>query len=242
VGLNAVLAALQNRGQALKRLIISDAERHPNSTFKTILETLKTLGHRYQTVPAATFKRFAPAAHQGIAAFFEEINPLDLEDFLKTIPLEGPYLIVALDRVEDPGNFGALFRSAWSLGAKAIFTAKDRSAALTPQALKAASGAVEKLPWVKVTNLVAAFSKLKELGFWVVGADSQDSGESLFDFKFPLRSVLVLGAEGKGLSRLTREKADYLVQIPLAGKSDSLNVASAGAIFLYAYRSQTRDA
>ncbi|MDR2354452.1 MAG: 23S rRNA (guanosine(2251)-2'-O)-methyltransferase RlmB [Deltaproteobacteria bacterium] len=239
VGLNSVLAALQSRGSSLRRLLLSDTHRHKSAVLTEILQTLQSLGQRYQVVPASYFRRFTPTNHQGIAAFFEEISPLGLEDLLATLSPTDPTLLVALDHILDPGNLGALFRSAKAFGAHALITVKDRAAGLTPQALKAASGACETLPWVKVGNLALTLDKLKNLGFWVVGTTPQ-AQENLLDFKFPERVVLVLGAEGPGISRLIQQKADFLIKIPLASGLDSLNVAQAGSIFFYAYRSQWR--
>jgi 23S rRNA (guanosine2251-2'-O)-methyltransferase len=234
IGLSPVREALLQRGENLRRLYLSRG-REQSPILTEILGIVKDLGHSPKRVPQNFFNRFKPAAHQGVAAYFEEKAPLSFEDFLSNLPPKPPSLILALDQVEDPGNLGALLRSAWGFGALGVLVPKDRSARLTPAAIKISAGGSEHVPLVYVTNLVQALETLKERGFWTVGAEG-GHGESLFTFSFPVRTVLILGSEGKGMRRLTKSKVDFTVKIPLAKGVDSLNVASAGAVFMYAFK------
>ncbi|MDR2613425.1 MAG: 23S rRNA (guanosine(2251)-2'-O)-methyltransferase RlmB [Deltaproteobacteria bacterium] len=234
VGINAVAEALEARGAALRRLLVSSARR-PSAALAALLERAASLGAPVRRVPPSFFGRFAPSAHQGICAVFDEKAPLDLPEFLESLPAEGPSLLLALDHVEDPGNLGALLRSAWAFGADGAIAPRDRSAGLTPAAAKAAAGGLERIPLARVANLPRALRLLKKEGYWTVGAEA-GGAESLAGFEFPERTVLILGGEGRGLGRLVSSLADFRVGIPLCGGAESLNVSAAGAVFMYAFR------
>jgi 23S rRNA (guanosine2251-2'-O)-methyltransferase len=186
-------------------------------------------------LPADFFQRFKDTAHQGIAAYFVETSPKDLEEFLAEVPLSVPSLILALDHIEDPRNLGALLRSAWCFGVRGVIIPKDRSALLGPTAMKASAGGAEHVPVVRVVNLASALDTLKQNGFWTVAACG-NAQEKLHSFSFPQKTVLILGSEGKGIKRLIMDKADFRVAIPMVEGADSLNVATAAAIFMYAFR------
>jgi 23S rRNA (guanosine2251-2'-O)-methyltransferase len=148
-------------------------------------------------------------------------------------PAEPPLLLV-LDGVTDPHNLGACLRSADAFGAHAVVVPKDRAVGVNATVAKAASGAADTIPVITVTNLARALRELKEAGVWIVGADA--GGESLFDADVSGPIAWVLGAEGEGLRRLTREHCDRIVGIPLAGSVESLNVSVAAGICLFATR------
>ena len=148
-------------------------------------------------------------------------------------------LILVLDGVTDPHNFGACLRSAEAAGVTAVVVPKDRAVGVNATVAKAASGAADTVPVITVTNLARALRDLKERGVWILGADA--GGESLFDADVAGPVAWVLGAEGSGLRRLTRELCDRIVGIPLAGAVESLNVSVAAGICLYASR-QARTA
>ena len=172
------------------------------------------------------------SAHQGVGAVFDPVNYLAWERFRQTLPPEGPALVLALDRVEDPGNLGALMRSALAFGALGVVTPRDRAASLTQAALKASSGAAEILPLARAVNLRRALEDLKRAGFWLVGADGRGP-ENLFTFDFPRRAVVVLGSEGRGLGPFIRKICDFLVAVPQMNRAvSSLNVSVAGALFM----------
>jgi 23S rRNA (guanosine2251-2'-O)-methyltransferase len=171
--------------------------------------------------------------HQGIVALIDEALPyVTLDDVLENID-EEPLLIV-LDGVTDPHNLGACLRSADAFGAHALVVPKDRAVGVNATVAKAASGAADTVPVIAVTNLARTLRDLKARGVWIVGAET--GGESLFDADVAGPIAWVLGAEGSGLRRLTRETCDRIAGIPLQGSVGSLNVSVATGICLYATR------
>ncbi|MDJ0983133.1 MAG: 23S rRNA (guanosine(2251)-2'-O)-methyltransferase RlmB [Kiloniellales bacterium] len=169
------------------------------------------------------------AVHQGLALLVE---PLPAPDLAAVLPAEGPAVVVALDQVSDPQNLGGILRSAAGFGALAVITQDRHAPGVTPSLAKAASGALEAVPLVQVNNLVRALEDLKKQGFWVVGLDAE-AEEPLSVLDAGSRVVLLLGAEGAGLRRLSKETCDFLAAIPLQGPVASLNVGTAAAIGLY---------
>jgi len=171
--------------------------------------------------------------HQGVVALVDEALPnVTLDDVLETI--DEPALLVVLDGVTDPHNLGACLRSADAFGAQAVVVPKDRAVGVNATVAKAASGAADTVPVIAVTNLARALRDLKARGVWIIGAET--GGENLFDADVTGPIAWVLGAEGAGLRRLSRESCDRLVGIPLQGTVESLNVSVATAICLYATR------
>jgi 23S rRNA (guanosine2251-2'-O)-methyltransferase len=168
--------------------------------------------------------------HQGVVARVEIKNTADtLEEVLKGV--ESPMLLV-LDGVTDPHNLGACLRVANGAGAHAVIAPKDRAVGLTPTVSKVASGAAESTPYLMVTNLARMLGELKERNIWIVGADER-ADKSLYDADLPESIAWVLGAEGEGMRRLTRESCDLLVKIPMRGEVGSLNVSVSAGICLY---------
>jgi len=141
-------------------------------------------------------------------------------------------LILVLDGVTDPHNFGACLRSADAAGVHLVITAKDRSVGLTATARKVACGAAETVPVCQVTNLVRGIETLKDAGIWIAGA-AGEATETLYQIDFTGPMAIIMGAEGSGLRRLTREKCDYLMNIPMSGEVSSLNVSVATGVCLY---------
>lgn len=172
-------------------------------------------------------------AHQGILAVVSEITYASVEDVLNRAEASGrPPLLVICDHLSDPQNLGAIVRSAEVFGAHGVIIPKRRSVSVTPAAVKASAGACLHLPIVRCTNLHAVIGELKEKGLWICGADG--AGDRLIsDADLAGPTAIVLGSEGDGLSRLTREDCDFLVRIPMAGKVNSLNVSAAASVFLY---------
>jgi 23S rRNA (guanosine2251-2'-O)-methyltransferase len=227
-----VLEALKARGGLLVRLFLKERRRGP--LIPEILERTRRAGREPSFLPASSFPELSGLNHQGISAVFRKQRSPSLDELLESLPADGDSLILALDHLQDPGNLGALLRSAHAFGADAVVSSGDRSASLSPGAVKASQGAAERVPFLRAKNLNSALKTLKSRGYWVAGA-RQDGALPLPAFKFPRRTILVLGSESRGLSRLTEELCDFLVSIPMAA-GDSLNVAAAGAILLYAYR------
>ena len=175
--------------------------------------------------------------HQGVVAIVDAASAfVSLDDVLDT--LEEPPLLLVLDGVTDPHNLGACLRNADAFGAHAVVVPKDRAAGLSASVAKAASGAADTVPLITVTNLARALRDLKDRGVWILGADA--GGESLFDADVSGPVAWVLGAEGAGLRRLTRELCDRVVGIPIRGSVGSLNVSVASGICLFATRQARR--
>ncbi|MPM59862.1 putative TrmH family tRNA/rRNA methyltransferase [bioreactor metagenome] len=170
--------------------------------------------------------------HQGVIAIAVAKPMVDVEDMLRLAKEKGedPFLIV-LDGIEDPGNVGALMRTAAAVGAHGMILREKRAAGMSPAALKAAAGAWEYLPVATVTNISRTLQQLKTQGVWVAGADME--GELIYrsNLKGPL--AIVIGSEGKGLSRLVKEHCDFLLRFPMVGPIGSLNASVAGGLFMY---------
>jgi 23S rRNA (guanosine2251-2'-O)-methyltransferase len=168
--------------------------------------------------------------HQGVLMFVEAAPQVtDLDDLLDKVP--EPMLLL-LDGVTDPRNLGACLRVADGAGVHAVVAPKDHACPLTEAAIQTASGAAESVPYMMVTNLAGTISDLRERGVWVMGTADEADG-TLYEHSIPRSVAWVLGAEGKGLRRLTRQRCDTLVRIPMAGQVPSLNVSVAAGIVLY---------
>lgn len=182
------------------------------------------------------------ANHQGVVAFSEEAKKLtenDLESLLEN--LTAPAFLLILDGVQDPHNLGAILRSADAAGVHAVIAPKDKAVGITPTVSKIACGAAETVPFIQVTNLARTLEQLKEKNIWIYGA-AGEAETSLYDTKLSGAIAIVMGAEGEGLRRLTRDHCDVLVKIPMHGKMSSLNVSVATGVFLFeVVRQQTRQ-
>ena len=180
------------------------------------------------------------AVHQGMAIEAEGLADVDLDTALTSIPVDGaPHILVLLDQVTDPHNVGAILRSAAAFGAVAVIAPEHGAPPVTGALAKAASGALEIVPFIRVTNLARCLEHIKEAGFWCVGLDSAAT-DNLATLDLPERIALVLGAEGVGLRRLVREHCDFVARLPTRGNLASLNVSNAAAVALYAL-TQRRD-
>jgi 23S rRNA (guanosine2251-2'-O)-methyltransferase len=229
-GFHAVIARLRQDPQSVHALY-AEAGRD-DRRMRELLTAAQAAGVRVMRVERDRLDGLTGgAAHQGVVA---QVKPrqtaTSLEELLEK--LAEPPLLLILDGVQDPHNLGACFRVAGAFGAHAIVAPKDRAVGLTPTVRKVASGAAETVPFVAVTNLARTLEALKARRVWVWGADP--AGERLL-CELPLETgtAWVLGAEGQGLRRLTREKCDALVRIPMRGQVGSLNVAVAAGICLY---------
>jgi len=200
-----------------------------------LLSEARQAGLKPQGVDKAELDRLLPGAnHQGVVAASAAPaaqGESDLDELLTT--LSGPPLLLVLDGVTDPHNLGACLRSADGAGVHAVIAPRDRAAGLTPTACKVASGAAESVPFIQVTNLARTLRHLRDsYGVWVTGtAGEADTSLYQADLKGPL--ALVMGAEEKGMRRLTREQCDQLVYLPMAGSVESLNVSVATGVCLY---------
>lgn len=223
-GFHAVKAALGNPKRQLKQLYAS----------QNAAASLKNdgLDVPVQLVSASELARYAPedAVHQGIVGLFSPLAPIDLENLT---PDGGP--VILLDQITDPHNIGAIMRSAAVFGAQAVITADHHSPTLTGTLAKAASGALEHIPLITVKNIARALDQLKKHGFFVVGL--AEGGANMIDLiEANTGYVLVMGAEGRGMRRLTREHCDFIAEIPCSspdGHFTTLNVSNAAAVALF---------
>jgi 23S rRNA (guanosine2251-2'-O)-methyltransferase len=228
-GKHAIYEALQSEAQ-IERIII-DYKSQNNSDIKKIISLARTKSIKVQIVPSQKFwKECAEENAQGIIAYTSEILQLDIADIVMN-PKKYP-LVLAVDHIEDPYNFGAIIRTAEIFGVKAIIYPKDRNSQITPGVIKVSSGAIHHLDIIKVVNLAQALQKLEKAGYWLYGADSnQGTDLDTFSPSFPL--VLVVGNEHKGISTRISKMLHLKVKIPTIGKTDSLNVSVATGVISY---------
>lgn len=228
-GFHAVFAALEDARQKPTEILLADTRRDERA--RRVRELASRLGIELRVLARSELDLALPGVrHQGVLARVPAVE-LQGEDILDA-PAEQGLLLLALDGVQDPHNLGACLRSAEAAGAAAVIVPRDRAAQLTPVARKVAAGAAERIPLVSVTNLSRTLAQLKQKGYWLTGLAGQAS-ESLFEVDLTGPVVLVMGAEGDGLRRLTRETCDRLVHIPMQGKAESLNVSAATAVCLF---------
>jgi 23S rRNA (guanosine2251-2'-O)-methyltransferase len=237
IGFHAVAARLSQRAESVQAIYIT-AARHDRRA-REIVELAQTLGIDVHAVDDARLAQLADGeVHQGVVA---QVQGEELRQTLEEIldALTTPPLLLLLDGVTDPHNLGACLRSADAFGVDAVIIPKDRAVGVNATVAKVASGAVETVPVAAVTNLARTMRDLKERGVWLIGADA-DGKESLFDADLSGPIGWVLGGEGSGLRRLTRELCDRRVSIPLMGSVASLNISVAAGICLFATRQQRR--
>ena len=227
-GPHAVLAALANPRRRCRRLVMTEAAAEANRDSLAGLDAPQA-----ETRSREEIDRLLPpgAVHQGIAVLTDPLSEPDLGEVLDALP-DGKGLIVVLDQVTDPHNVGAVLRSAAAFGADAVLLPERHAPGATGVLAKAASGALDLVPLVHVVNLARELDRLKAAGFWCVGLDSE-ADQTVAAADLTGRVVLVLGAEGGGLRRLTRERCDLLVPLPTQTRLASLNVSNAAAIALY---------
>ena len=234
-GFHAVTARLRARPESVRTVYVDAARRDRRSR-----ELVDRAAAANVAVHAVDAERLAALAggdrHQGVVAIVAADTPYrTLDEVLDD--LQEPALLLILDGVTDPHNLGACLRSADAFGAHAVVVPRDRAVGMNATVAKAASGAAESVPLVSVTNLARTLRDLKARGTWLLGADAAGD-ENLFEADLSGPVAWVLGAEGRGLRRLTRELCDRVVRIPLLGAVRSLNVSVAAGICLFATRRQ----
>jgi 23S rRNA (guanosine2251-2'-O)-methyltransferase len=236
-GIHAVESALRNDTENLGQIWLDKRSR--NDRLKKLEKMAEELGLRIAMLdPEKLDKVAGNNRHQGIVAEYYKLKSYtenDLYDLLDGLE-ETPFLLV-LDGVTDPHNLGACLRTAEGAGVHAVIAPKDNAASITPTVRKVASGAAEIVPFIAVTNLARTLDTLKERGIWLTGT-SDKAKQTLYqaDLKGPM--ALVMGAEGAGVRRLTEERCDFLVSIPMHGQVSSLNVSVATGVCLYEARRQ----
>jgi 23S rRNA (guanosine2251-2'-O)-methyltransferase len=230
-GHHAVLAAIDNPDRRIRRLVQAGAER---SGERAALGGGDRPLPRWENIDRPALDRLAgrESVHQGVAAEVEPLAELEIED-LAALAAERPNaVVVILDQVTDPHNVGAILRSAAAFGALAVILTERHAAPETGVLAKAASGALDVTPLVRVANLARAMEQLKEAGFWCVGL-AGEADKTLAQANLTGKIALCLGAEGPGLRRLTRTHCDLLAKLPTSGPIEHLNVSNAAAVALY---------
>jgi 23S rRNA (guanosine2251-2'-O)-methyltransferase len=238
-GFHAVTARLRHDASSIEEIYI-DAERH-DARMKDLVRAVKEANVRMIHADDARLNAIVGTRrHQGVVAKAGELSlARNLDELLDAI--EGPPLLLILDGVTDPHNLGACLRVADGAGAHAVIAPKDRAVGLNATAAKVASGAADTVPYITVTNLARTLRELKERDIWVIGTDD-NAEKGLYEADFAGPAALVMGSEGEGMRRLTRETCDVLVHIPMAGSVESLNVSVASGVCLYEARRQRTTA
>jgi len=230
-GWHAVEAVLKREPERLQRVWIQTGRQ--DKRVKSITDALDGLGVAWKVVHRRELDERVSGVHQGIVAAVSESREWAEDDLLSQLAdRDKPPFLLVLDGVTDPHNLGACMRTADAVGVQAVIVPKDKSASLTPVARKVACGAAETVPFVRVTNLARFLRTLKDQGVWLIGT-AGEAKATLFQADFKGAVALVMGAEGKGMRRLTREHCDQLINIPMLGHVDSLNVSVATGVCLY---------
>jgi 23S rRNA (guanosine2251-2'-O)-methyltransferase len=229
-GFHAILARLRADPKSVVEVFL-DETRH-DGRIKDLAAIAERAGVKVMKVPTKRLDGFyGGGRHQGVVARVEIKTPShSLDEILEQV--QGPPLLLLLDGVTDPHNLGACLRVANAAGVHAVVAPKDRAAGISAAVSKVASGAAEATPYIMVTNLARTIDELKEREIWVVGTDER-AEQSLYQANLPEAIAWVLGAEGEGMRRLTREKCDLLVRIPMTGEVGSLNVSVAAGVCLF---------
>ena len=230
-GIHAVDALLKRRPQSIEEAFIQ-AERH-DQRLQALIELLEQHNLRYQRIPRAELDQLVSGSHQGVVVRTLAGQSLREQDLWQQLDqLTHDPLLLVLDGVTDPHNLGACLRTADAAGADAVIVPKDKSAGLNATVRKVACGAAEVVPFYQVTNLARTLRELQQRGIWVVGT-AGEAEQSLYQLSLSGGLALIMGNEGKGMRRLTREHCDYLAKLPMAGSVSSLNVSVATGVCLF---------
>lgn len=230
VGKNPVIEALKSERDINKILIAEGSQR---GQMQQITQLAKENGVLVQFVPKKKIDQITDQIHQGVLAYVAAYQYAELDDlFAAAEKKQEPPFFLLLDEIEDPHNLGSIMRTADAVGAHGIIIPKRRAVGLTATVAKASTGAIEYIPVVRVTNMARTIDELKERGVWIAGTDAKGKEDyRRFDGSIPLG--LVIGSEGKGMGRLVRDKCDFLIHLPMAGKVTSLNASVAAALLMY---------
>lgn len=234
-GFHAVTSRIRHEASSVEEIYVDSGRS--DRRMQELLHAAKAAGIR--VIPADDQRLsniVGTRRHQGVVAKAGELSlARNLDELLDAI--DGPPLLLVLDGITDPHNLGACLRVADGVGAHAVIAPKDRAVGLNATAAKVASGAAETVPYITVTNLARTLRELKERDILLVGT-SDDVDQTIYDVNFTGGSALVMGSEGEGMRRLTRETCDVLVSVPMFGSVESLNVSVASGVCLYEARRQ----
>ena len=232
VGINPVEGALSNDAERVRELVIEQGQR--NARVLELAERAKTLKITVNHRPREQLDKLAgEARHQGVAALYEPPPMAHENDLAALMERDGSdTLVLVLDGVTDPHNLGACLRSSAAAKVTAVIVPKDRAVGLTPVVRRASAGGADRVPLIAVTNLARTLRELKDAGVWITGLDGEtETSIYAVDFKGPV--AIVLGSEGEGMRRLTRELCDFVAKIPMPGAMESLNVSVATGVVLF---------
>jgi 23S rRNA (guanosine2251-2'-O)-methyltransferase len=242
-GRNAVREALRAGRRSFERLLVSSGAQEAG-TLGEVVRLGEKVGVAIERVDRHELdRRLREANHQGVALECGEYPYVDLEDCLAMAEERGePVLLLLLDHLQDPQNVGTLLRTAEVVGVHGVVLPGRRAAEVTPAVVNASSGATEHLRIAVVGNLAQSIAEVQKAGVWVVGVEDDERAQDYDRTDLDMPLALVVGAEGSGLARLTRERCDFLVRLPMRGQIASLNAAVAGSIVLYhAWRVRRRN-
>ena len=230
-GKNTVEALLESNRRKINKIFIAKGIKY-DEKIKNILNRAREYKVNIQEIPRDKMDKLTTGVHQGIAASVSPIEYTDFNELLKSIENRKNALVLILDKVEDPHNFGSIIRTAAAAGADGIIIAKRHSSPVTSTVEKASSGTTELVPITQVSNISSTVEKLKENNFWVIGAEA-DGEKHYFDQDYDMNCAIVLGGEDQGISQLVKKKCDILINIPMSNNVNSLNVANAASILIY---------
>ena len=230
VGRHAVKEAIVS-GHTINKVLIQDTVK--KGQINDILKKANSNKIIVQAVPKSKLDGLSDAPHQGVAAYIAPYEYADFDAFLtQQKDNEKLSTVLILDGLEDPHNLGSILRTADASGVDGIIIPKRRSVALTQTVAKASTGAIEHVPVMRVTNLANTIEALKDHGYWVVGTEAENSTDYReMDAGMPL--AIVIGSEGQGMSRLTKDKCDFYINIPMVGHVNSLNASVAASLMMY---------
>ena len=221
-GRNVAKELLEN-GKDVKKIFLQD-----NFDDKKIISLMEKLKISVEIKPKREMDHLCNGLHQGIILDIRDYQYSKLDDVLK----KNPNFVIILDHLEDPHNFGAIIRTSEAAGVDAIIIPKDRQVPVNSTVMKTSAGALSNMEIVSVSNLVQAINKLKDNGFWVVGT-AMENAIDYKDIDYSSKIALIIGNEGKGMSRLVMDSCDYIAKIPMVGKINSLNASVASGIMIY---------
>jgi 23S rRNA (guanosine2251-2'-O)-methyltransferase len=230
IGKNPVMEALRSERDINKILIAESSQR---GQMQPLIQLAKEANVIVQFVPKKKIDQISDENHQGVLAYVAAYQYAEMDDLFAAAEKKNePPFFLLLDEIEDPHNLGSIMRTADAVGAHGIIIPKRRAVGLTATVAKSSTGAIEHIPVVRVTNMARTIDELKERGIWIAGTDASGRQDyRQFDGTLPLG--LVIGSEGKGMGRLVRDKCDFLINLPMAGKVTSLNASVAAAILMY---------
>ncbi|SDK58592.1 23S rRNA (guanosine(2251)-2'-O)-methyltransferase RlmB [Sediminibacillus albus] len=230
IGKNPVMEALKS-GRSINKVLVSDQLQR--QALQKIQSLARTGGTTVQQVPKRKIDQMVEGNHQGVAASVAAYQYSELEDLFAVAEKRGeaPFFMI-LDEIEDPHNLGSILRTADAAGVHGVIIPKRRSVGLTSTVAKTSAGAIEYIPVARVTNVAKTIDELKESNVWIVGT-AADGSEDYRELDGNMPVALVIGNEGKGMSRLVKEKCDWTVRLSMKGKVSSLNASVAAGLLMY---------